>query len=125
MSIDVMKLTNGGNELLKDFVDKMGLNGAIIATSEGLEMASYFKDSSKDPDMIAADAASLLSVVSNTLEITKKGNLQEIIINGDNGSLAIKDLGDDIAFGCITPKGYKMGSLVIALKQFIKDIKEF
>ncbi len=124
MSMDIGKLTNEGTELLKNFVDKMGLEGAVIATSEGLEMASYFT-TDKDADLIAADTATLLSVLTSALENTGKGNLSEMIISADNGSIAIKDLGDDIAFATLASKGYKMGGLVVALKQFMKDIQAF
>ena len=124
MSMDIGKLTNEGTELLKNFVDKMGLEGAVIATSEGLEMASYFT-TDKDADLIAADTATLLSVLTGALENADRGNLSEMIISADNGSIAIKDLGDDIAFATLASKGYKMGGLVVALKQFMKDIQAF
>ncbi len=124
MSMDIGKLTNEGTELLKNFVDKMGLEGAIIATSEGLEMASYFT-TDKDADIIAADTATLLSVLTGALENADRGNLSEMIISADNGSIAIKDLGDDIAFAALASKGYKMGALVVALKVFMKEIQAF
>ena len=118
---DINKLALEGNELLKEFVEKMGLEGAIIATAEGLEMASYFKND-VDSDIIAADTASLLSVLEGTLENIGKSGFQEMIINSDEGSIAIKSLGDEVSFACVTPKGYKMGGLVVALKQFMKEL---
>lgn len=123
-SVDVGKLTVAGEELLKSFVDKMGLEGAIIATAEGLEMASYFKES-LDADMVAANTASLLATVIGTLEDVNKGSLNEVVISGSNGFIAIKDLGNDVALGVITPSGYKMGALIVALKQFVKEIQSF
>lgn len=122
MSVDISKLTNEGAQLLQGFVEKMGLEGAIIATAEGLEMASYFT-TDKDADLIAADTASLLSVLEGALENTGKGKLSEMIITAEGGSIAVKDLGDEIAFACLAPKGYKMGGLIVALKQFMKEIQ--
>ena len=122
MSVDISKLTNEGAQLLQSFVEKMGLEGAIIATAEGLEMASYFT-TDKDADLIAADTASLLSVLEGALENTGKGKLSEMIITAEGGSIAVKDLGDEIAFACLAPKGYKMGGLIVALKQFMKEIQ--
>ena len=121
-SVDVGKLTMSGEEMLKDFVEKMGLEGAIIATAEGLEMASYLK-SSLDADMLAANIASLLATIIGTLEDNDKGSLNEMIISGTNGYIAVKDLGNDVALAVITPKDYKMGSLIVALKQFVKDLQ--
>ncbi len=122
MALNIGKLTSEGEALLQNFVDKMGLDGAIIATAEGLEMANYFK-SDKDADLIAADTATLLSVLTSALENTGTGTLSEMIISADNGSIAIKDLGEDIAFAAIAPKGYKMGGLIVALKTFVKEIQ--
>ena len=122
--IDVSKLNTSGEELLQNFVEKMGLEDAVIATAEGLEMASYFvKD--RDAGLIAADTASLLSTVMGALEDTEKGTLNEMIISGSGGFVAVKDLGEEIALAVLTPGGYKMGGLVIALKQFVKDIQAF
>ena len=122
-SIDISKITVSGEELLKTFVEKMGLEGAIIATSEGLEMASYFT-TSHDADMVAANTASLLATVMGTLEETGKGHLNEMIISGSEGFIAVKDLGDEVALAVITPSNYKMGSLIVALKQFVKEIQD-
>ena len=122
--IDVSKLNTSGEELLQKFVEKMGLEGAVIATAEGLEMASYFvKD--RDAELIAADTASLLSTVMGALEDAEKGALNEMIISGSGGFVAVKDLGEEIALAVLTSAGYKMGGLVIALKQFVKDIQAF
>jgi len=119
---DVNKLALEDNELLKEFVEKMGLEGAIITTSEGLEIVSYFKTDNKDADIIAADTASLLSVLHGTLENVGKSGFQEMIINSDEGSIAIKSLGDEVSFACFTPKGYKIGGLLVALRQFMKEL---
>ena len=123
MSVDISKLMNQGAEILKNFVQKNGLEGAVIATAEGLEMASYFK-SEKDADVIAADIASLLASATSVLQNTDGGSFTELIINASNGAIAIKDLGNDVTLGTLTPSGYKMGSLIVALKLFIKELQE-
>ena len=125
MQIDIMKLNSKGGQLLEDFVNKTGIEGAILATAEGLEMASYFKDGDKDADLIAADSASMLSTITAMLDNTSKGNLKEMIITAENGSIAVKDLGEDVALAVLAPSSYKMGGLVVALKLFIKEIQEF
>jgi len=125
MQIDIMKLNSKGSQLLEDFVNKTGIEGAIVATAEGLEMASYFKDGDKDADLIAADSASMLSTIIAMLDNSGKGNLKEMIITAENGSIAVKDLGEDVALAVLAPSSYKMGGLVVALKLFIKEIQEF
>ncbi len=122
MGLDISQLTSQGASLLEQFVQKNGLEGAVIATAEGLEMASYFK-SDKDADIIAADMASLLASTSSVLDNTTSGTLSEMIINASNGAIAIKDLGEDIALGVLAPAGFKMGGLIVALKQFVKELQ--
>ncbi len=123
MQIDIMKLNSQGGQLLEDFVKEMSIGGAILSTSEGLEMASYFADSSKDADLIAADSASMLSVISGMLENTDKGRLKEVIVTAENGSIAVKDLGNDIALAVLVPSNYKIGGLIVALKTLIKKME--
>jgi len=123
MGVNVSKLASQGSSLLENFVKSNGLKGAVIATAEGLEMASYFQDE-KDADIIAADIASLLASTSSVLYNTESGNLSEMIINATNGSIAIKDLGEDVSLGVLAPQGFKMGGLLVALKQFIKELRE-
>jgi len=125
MKIDIMKLNSQGTQILEKFVKKMGIDGAIISTAEGLEMVSYFNDTNRDSDLIAADSASMLSTIKSMLDNTDKGSLDEIIITAQNGSIAVKDLGEDIALAVLAPENYKMGGLVVALKVFIKEIQEF
>jgi len=123
MGVNVSKLTSQGSSLLENFVKSNGLKGAVIATAEGLEMASYFQDG-KDADIISADIASLLASTSSVLYNTESGNLSEMIINATNGAIAVKDLGEDISLGVLGPQGFKMGGLVVALKQFVKELGE-
>jgi len=123
MELNIGALTSGGEALLQKFTKEMGLDGALIATAEGLEMASFF-NSNKEADAIAADMASLLSVMTGGLLInTQSGTLKEMIISAENGSIAIKDLGEDIALGIVAPEGYKMGGLVVSLKKFVAELQ--
>ena len=123
MDLNIGALTSQGESILADFTKKMGLDGALIATSEGLEMASHF-NSNKEADAIAADIASLLSIMTGGLLVnTQSGTLKEMIITAEQGSIAIKDLGGEIALGVVAPEGYKMGVLTIALKKFVDELQ--
>jgi len=124
MNIDIGKLTSEGNAFLESHVKQMNLEGAVIATSEGLEMASYFATNT-DADITSANAAALLATATGALADLGKGDFAEMIISSSDGYITIKDLGDDMALAILTPAGYKMGALTIALKQFVKDIENF
>jgi len=123
MAVDSLKLSTEGDALLKEFVNSAGIQGAVLATAEGLELASAITDKTLDSELIASDTASLLSVTAGMLANTEKGKLDNIIISAEGGFLAIKDLGEDIALGVLAPANYKMGGLMIALKTFVKKLQ--
>jgi len=123
MSIDVVKLSANGKEILKKFVEELNLRGAIIATAEGLEMASYFKED-EDADLIAADTATILTSIQSFLEAVGRGKIKEIIINADKGIVVIKDLGEGISLAVVAPQNYTIGSLLVALRKFVEDLQQ-
>ena len=41
MAVDIGAITEKGEKILKQFVSKNRLEGAIVASAEGLELASY------------------------------------------------------------------------------------
>ncbi len=122
MGIDVVKLTAEGKEKLKEFVERLNIRGALIATAEGLEMVSYFKES-EDADTIAADTATILMSIQSFLEEVGRGKIREIIINAEHGSVIIKDLGDGISLAVIAPENYTLGSLLVSLRKFVEELK--
>jgi len=122
MSVDITKLSVNGKEILKKFVDEMNLRGAIIATAEGLEMTSYFKES-EDTDSIAADTATILASIQNFLQTVEAGELKEIIINAESGHIIVENLGDGISLAVVAPKNFTIGALLVALRKFIAQLQ--
>jgi len=123
MAIDSLKLSTQGDAILKEFVNTTGIQGAVLATAEGLELASAITDKTLDSELIASDAASLLSVMAGILENTEKGKMDNMIIAAEGGFIAVKDLGEDIALAVLAPSNYKMGGLMVGLKAFVKKLQ--
>ncbi|ADU97674.1 roadblock/LC7 domain-containing protein [Thermovibrio ammonificans] len=122
MAIDIASLTEKGEAVLRDFVTRNRLDGAIVASAEGLEIVSYFT-SDLDRDLLAADFASVLAGVEGLLNDSNKGELSEIIVKGENGYLAIVSLGENVVLGVLAPTGQKLGVLIIAMQQLVKKLK--
>jgi len=122
MAVNIGAITEKGEKILKEFVTKNKLDGAIIASAEGLELASYFT-SDLDKDLLAADFASVLAGVEGLLNDSEKGTLSEVIVKGENGYLAIVSLGDNIVLGIIAPSDQKLGFLVVAMQQLVKQLQ--
>ncbi len=120
--VDVNAVAAKGEDVLKEFVTKMGLEGAIVASSEGLEIVHYFV-ANMDTDIIAAEAASVLSAVQGFLADANKGNLHEIITKADNGYVAVMALGGDVVLAVMAPQTQKLGVLTIAMRQLAKKLQ--
>ncbi len=120
--VDLNAVASKGEEVLREFVTKMGLEGAIVASAEGLEIAHYTV-SNLDIDIIAAEAAAVLSSIQGFLADAQKGNLQEIIAKAENGYIAVVSLGNDVVLAVLAPESQKLGVLTIAMRQLAKKLQ--
>ncbi|MEO2068369.1 MAG: roadblock/LC7 domain-containing protein [Desulfurobacteriaceae bacterium] len=121
MSINLSAIAEKGEDILREFVVKNKLEGALIASAEGLELVSYFT-SGLDKDLLAADFASILAGVNGLLSDSGKGELSEVIVKGENGYLAIVSLGENVVLGVIAPSDQKLGLLIVAIQQLVKKL---
>ncbi len=120
--LDINAIASKGEQVLQEFVTKMGLEGALVASSEGLEIAHYFV-ADLDNDILAAGSAAVLSSIEGFLADAKKGQLQEIIAKAENGYVAIMALGGDVALAVLAPANQKLGVLTIAMRQLAKKLQ--
>jgi len=120
--VDVNQVAAKGGDLLKEFVTKMGLEGAIVASAEGLEITHYFVPN-LEHDVIAAEAASVLSSIEGFLSDAGKGQLHEIIAKAENGYVAVVSLGNDVVLAVLAPATQKLGVLTIAMRQLAKKLQ--
>ncbi len=124
MSVDAVKLGSSSNTLLKDIADKFGLDAVIVATSEGLELASYIKNNEVDAESVSADIATILALTMGLMRNIGKKPANNIILEANDGIGSITTAGSDIALGLVAPSGYKLGQLKLAIKELDKRVRE-
>ncbi|MEO1942328.1 MAG: roadblock/LC7 domain-containing protein [Campylobacterales bacterium] len=122
MSVDLTKITSEGNKIIEEFVKKMGLEGAMVVSADGFDLASYFSTSEIEPDLLAANVASIQLASEDLANQNKKGNVSQIVISAAEGEIAIKTLEGVGALVIVAPKDYKMGLLLIAIKQLVEKL---
>jgi predicted regulator of Ras-like GTPase activity (Roadblock/LC7/MglB family) len=85
-------------------------------------LASYFSTSEIEPDLLAANVASIQLASEDLANQNKKGNVSQIVISAAEGEIAIKTLEGVGALVIVAPKDYKMGLLLIAIKQLVEKL---
>ncbi len=123
MPIDIVAITSKGEDVLKEFVVKLGLEGALIASADGLELVSYFT-TERDADMLAADAASAITSIAAMLDATDKGKLVETVVHGEKGYIAIVSLSEDAVLAVLAPPTQKLGVVLAGLKQLVQKLNQ-
>ena len=121
MEVDLTKITSEGNKIIEEFVKKRGLEGAMVVSADGFDLASYFTTSSIEPDLLAANVASIQLASEDLSNQNNKGQVSQVIIAAEEGEIAIKTLSVG-ALVLVAPKNYKMGLLLIALRELEKQL---
>ena len=117
---DIVKI----EKKIKDFViNTAGIDGVVLATSEGLEMASYFKSSISGED-VAAMGVALLSVSQKISMALGRGEFEKAMTFASNGSVIIMNVGEEAVLICVNSKDIKLGLLLYELSKFNRELKE-
>jgi hypothetical protein len=121
MEVDLTKITSEGNKIIEAFVKKRGLEGAMVVSADGFDLASYFATNTIEPDLLAANVASIQLASEDLSNQNNKGQVSQVIIAAEEGEIAIKTLSVG-ALVLVAPKNYKMGLLLIALRELEKQL---
>ncbi len=87
------------------------LSGVMIASVDGLSIATDFPES--EADKIAAMAATALGLGKRTTERTGLGALMETVIRGDRGYLVVYAAGDNAVLVLQSPSNANLGLMRI------------
>jgi predicted regulator of Ras-like GTPase activity (Roadblock/LC7/MglB family) len=102
-------------EVIAQVVKDNGLEGAVVADSEGLPIASFFLGD-YDEDDIAAASAAILLISDSKLKEAGKGGLKQASIEGEDGYMIVAPLGKEFVLTVIAPKTSKLGIVLAAVR---------
>ncbi len=110
-------------ETIKKFEVDAGTEGTAVVDMDGLALFSNLPKAA-DEVVIAAMAAAILGVAERANRELGRGELQRIIIEGDNGRTILTGCGEDALMVTLTPEKTKLGIVLMELGRASKKISE-
>ena len=97
------------------------LKGVLLASNEGLPIAHAFTNGS-DPNRVAAMAAAASSLGRRIAETMSSGNLGEVSIQAEEGSLFVYPAGSKAVLAVVAPQGGNAGLVQLEGRATAKEI---
>jgi predicted regulator of Ras-like GTPase activity (Roadblock/LC7/MglB family) len=103
-----------------------GLQGAVVVSIEGLVIAAYppGEEHMKSPEgnptdspQVAAMAATLVAISEKVLTRLARGEIDRLLIEGDDGALVVVPSGSEAVLAALVNKDVKMGITLLGLKR--------
>jgi predicted regulator of Ras-like GTPase activity (Roadblock/LC7/MglB family) len=115
-------------ETLKSILNELSSTSADIEASavistDGLVMAAMLpKD--MDEDRVGAMAAAMLSLGDRTAQELGRGELEQVLIKGDNGYVLMTHAGPDTVVTVVAKPSAKLGLIFLDIKRAAMSIKK-
>lgn len=108
-----------------------GIQGAVVVSIEGLVVAAYppgeehaAEGNPTDSPQVAAMAATLVAISEKVLLRLQRGEIDRLLIEGEDGALIVVPAGAEAALAALVNKDVKMGITLLTLKRTAKKIAE-
>lgn len=107
-----------------------GVMGAVVVSIEGLVMAAYppVPDGRIDSDnptsspQVAAMSAALIALGAQTLSRLAQGDMDRLLVEGNDGGIIIVPSGPDAALAVMTRRDAKLGIVFHAVRRAAKQV---
>jgi len=112
------------NEVLDQFEKSIpSVEATALFDMDGLVIASRLKGG-VDDQRIGAMAAAILSISSRSGDELERGQIQRVLVEGENGSMVIMSVGTEIVLVALVGKQVKLGILFYECRRCIANIME-
>ncbi len=109
--------------ILQNFVSTTSnVQGAAMVTTDGLPLASSLP-SSMDEERVSAMSAAMLSLGERIGRELRRGEMDRIYVEGDEGYSILTSCGADAVFLVLASKEAKQGVLMLEIKRALADLK--
>ncbi|MCS7106109.1 MAG: roadblock/LC7 domain-containing protein [Candidatus Aenigmarchaeota archaeon] len=116
-----MELRSELEKVLKEMKGIDGVRGAIIASKEGLLVASHFP-AELDARLLAALAATLVKVSVMTTEKLGIGSFTHAVVKASNGYYVCFPVDTELVLACLLEKDVNLGLVLVRMERSIKEI---
>lgn len=120
--MSLLKKKEEVKNFLKDIVKENKLDGVIIADMEGLPMISYTMEK-MDEDTVSASLAAILSAGEISASDVGKKNLNQVIVDTEDGYIVILPISGEYVIGIVTDKEAKLGIVRLVAKEIEKYLE--
>jgi uncharacterized protein len=97
------------------------VEAAAVVSFDGLPMASALP-ASMDEDRVAAMSAALLSLGERAAEGLGRGGLNQVYIEGDNGTVFLVSADDEAVLVAVAAKGAKVGMMLYEVRRAAQNV---
>jgi predicted regulator of Ras-like GTPase activity (Roadblock/LC7/MglB family) len=97
------------------------IEAAAVVSFDGLPMASALP-ATMDEDRVAAMSAALLSLGERAAEGLGRGGLNQVYIEGDNGTVFLVSADDEAVLVAVAAKGAKVGMMLYEVRRAAQSV---
>lgn len=99
------------------------IEASAVISSDGLTMAAILPQD-VDEDRVGAMAAAMLSLGERTARELSRGDLDQVMVKGENGYILMSHAGEDAVLTIIARKESKLGLIFLDAKRAAKAIAD-
>lgn len=113
---------------LKELTEKtVGLQGAVIVSSEGFVVAAYPNELSSNPEntttpQVAAMAATLVALGEQALKRLARGEVERLMVEGHGGAIVVYPINASVALAALLDKNAKVGITLLAVARAAQNL---
>ena len=97
------------------------IEASAVISSDGLTMAALLPQD-VDEDRVGAMAAAMLSLGERTSRELVRGDLEQVMVKGENGYILMSHAGKDAVLTIIARRDAKLGLIFLDAKRAAKNI---
>ena len=99
------------------------VQATAIVSTDGLVIASRLPDQVEE-DRVGAMGAAILSISARSGDELARGEMQRVLVEGEDGYLLIRSIGEDAILVALADKDVRLGMLFYECKQCIEKLTE-
>ncbi len=112
------------DQVLQDLLGRAPeLQAASVVSFDGLPMASALP-SGMDEDRVAAMSAALLSLGERAAENFGRGSLNQVYVEGENGTVFLVSADDEAVLVAVGAKGAKVGLMMFEVRRSAQSVAD-
>lgn len=99
------------------------IEGAAVVSVDGLTIAANLPMESEE-DRVSAMSAAMLSLGERIANELRRGRLDQVYINGDNGFVILRAVGEEAVLSVLCRPQARLGMVLLDVKRAAEDLEK-